>query len=203
MNVKELLHKALSIILPIGMMMGSLCLTSCEESSGLDEYANWKERNIAYIHDIARMAEENVDGKWLKLLAFNLDSVDAAGRPVEHGVEDFVYCHVEESGEGAVHPLYTDIVSVNYRGRLIPTETSPYGEVFDESYKGAFNPEFNVPQNFRVDELIVGWSTALMQMTKGDSWRIYIPAGLGYGAEQEGDIPAYSTLIFDLNLVDF
>jgi FKBP-type peptidyl-prolyl cis-trans isomerase len=38
----------------------------------------------------------------------------------------------------------------------------------------------------------------------GDVWRIYVPAALGY--ENRDDIsavPANSTLIFDLNLVDF
>ena len=55
-----------------------------------------------------------------------------------------------------------------------------------------------------------GWTTAMMQMKKGltrdkgDVWRIYVPATLGYeGRTDVSGIPAYSTLIFDLNLVDF
>ena len=38
----------------------------------------------------------------------------------------------------------------------------------------------------------------------GDVWRIYVPATLGYDARTDvSGIPAHSTLIFDLNLVDF
>ena len=65
------------------------------------------------------------------------------------------------------------------------------------------DPAHNTPRHFFVNELIEGWSTALMQMSKGDNWIIYIPSTLGYGAQKKSDIPAYSTLIFDLNLVDF
>ena len=40
-------------------------------------------------------------------------------------------------------------------------------------------------------------------MHRGDYWRVYIPYQLGYGAVKNGTIPAYSTLIFELALIDF
>lgn len=179
------------------------CLfTSCEETAEVDEFANWQERNIEYITGIAEMAEANADGKWLKILSFKLDSIDINGKPAKHDIEDYIYCHIEEEGKGSTHPLHTSFVSVNYRGRLIPSSNNPEGKIFDESYKGNFNSKLNTPRNFRVDELIVGWSTALMHMTKGDTWRVYIPAKLGYDTKEKDNIPAYSTLIFDMNLVD-
>ena len=183
-------------------MLGSL-FVSCEETAEVDEYANWQERNEEFIAAIAQEAKTNADGKWERILAFNLNAVDAQGNPVEHGVGDYIYCHKVDDGEGTENPKYTDFVSVNYRGRLIPTESQPKGMIFDESYKGTFNPAHNTPRHFFVNELIEGWSTALMQMSKGDNWIIYIPSNLGYGAQKKSDIPAYSTLIFDLNLVDF
>ena len=183
-------------------MLGGL-FASCEETTEVDEYANWQERNEAFIDSIARVAEANTDGKWKRILSFKLDSIDTQGNPIEHDVEDYIYCHIEQNGEGSEHPLYTDFVSVNYRGRLIPTISQPKGLVFDESYRGEFNPLFNTPRSFYVDELIVGWSTALMNMEEGDRWHIYIPANLGYRSQKKKDIPAYSTLIFDLNLVNF
>ena len=182
--------------------LGSL-FASCEETAEVNEYADWQERNEAFVDSIANVAIANVDGKWMRILSFKLDSIDAKGNLIEHEVDDYVYCYVESDSVGETSPSYTDFVSVNYRGRLIPTDSQYQGEIFDESYKGTFNPEYNVPRHFLVDELIVGWSTALMQMTKGDNWRIYIPAKLGYGSQKKGEIPAYSTLIFDLNLVDF
>ncbi len=183
-------------------MLGSL-FVSCEETAEVDEYANWQERNEEFIVAIAQEAKTNADGKWERILAFNLNAVDAQGNPVEHGVDDYIYCHKVDEREGTENPKYTDFVSVNYRGRLIPTESQPKGMIFDESYKGTFNPAHNTPRHFFVNELIEGWSTALMQMSKGDNWIIYIPSTLGYGAQKKSDIPAYSTLIFDLNLVDF
>ena len=183
-------------------MLGSL-FVSCEETAEVDEYANWQERNEEFIRDIAQKAKANEDGKWKRILSYRLDSLDNQGNPIEHSFDDYIYCYIEHDSASTTQPNYTDFVSVNYRGRLIPTESQPKGKVFDESYKGEFNPQHNVPRNFYVDELVTGWSTALMHMTKGDIWRIYIPANLGYGAQNKTDIPAHSTLIFDLNLVDF
>ena len=180
--------------------LGSL-FASCEETAEVNEYANWQERNEAFIDSIAKVANDNADGKWMRILALGLDSIDITGNLVEHDTEDYIYCHIEKVGEGAEHPL--SIVSVNYRGRLIPTESHPQGKVFDESYKGTLNPATNKPVEFSVDDVIEGWHTALVHMVKGDIWRVYIPASLGYGSSNKTDIPAYSTLIFDINLVDF
>ena len=53
--------------------------------------------------------------------------------------------------------------------------------------------------------VIAGWSTALMKgyggMKVGDQWELYIPYQLGYGKDGYSDIPGYSTLIFNVNLV--
>lgn len=204
MSIKQLFHSILTVVAPLGATAVGLSMlfTSCEETEAIDEYADWEARNTAYIDSVAAVAEANADGKWMRILSYKLDSVDAEGNRAEYGKEDYIYCHVEESGTGTMHPLFTDLVSVNYRGWLIPTLTSTVGKVFDESYKGTFNPEFNKPREFYVDELIAGWSTALMHMVEGDRWLIYVPAKLGYGEKKSDDIPAYSTLIFDVNLVD-
>lgn len=178
------------------------CLfASCEETAEVDEYANWKERNIEFIDSIAKVAQTNADGNWLRVLSFKLTDKDMEGNVVEHDVDDYVYCHIETKGTGTVHPLFTDTVSVNYRGRLIPTLSFPEGKVFDQSYKGTLNPEVNVPSNFNVNGVVIGWSSVLQQMVTGDTWRVYIPASLGYGSKKQTDIPAHSALIFDINLV--
>ena len=183
-------------------MLGSL-FVSCEETAEVDEYANWKERNVEFIDSIAGVAEKNADGRWLKLLSYKLNETDINGQPAEYDNGDYIYCHVEEYGTGSAHPLHTDLVSVNYRGRLIPSISYPEGKVFDESYKGAFNPALAVPRNFQMGDLITGWTTALLHMVEGDTWCVYIPAKLGYNATEKEGIPAYSTLIFDLNLAGF
>jgi FKBP-type peptidyl-prolyl cis-trans isomerase FklB len=190
-----------AFLLPLFCVAGSLLFTSCEETAVVDEYANWQERNIAFIDSVAKVAEENADGKWLKILSFKLNDTNINGDIVEWDAEDYIYCHVESEGTGTRHPLFTDTVSVNYRGRLIPTASYPEGYVFDQSYKGALNPAINVPTQFSVGGVVVGWSTALQHMVTGDIWRVYIPAPLAYGSKKQSSIPAYSALVFDINLV--
>ena len=39
-------------------------------------------------------------------------------------------------------------------------------------------------------------------MTEGDKWRLYVPYDLAYGPEGDPpEIPAYSTLLFDVELL--
>ena len=178
------------------------CLfASCEETAEVDEYANWQERNTEFIDSIAKVAKANADGKWLRVLSFKLNEKDMEGNIVEHDIDDYIYCHIETQGTGTEYPLFTDTVSVNYRGRLIPTLSYPEGKVFDQSYKGALNPAVNVPSRFNVNGVIIGWSSVLQQMVTGDTWRVYIPANLAYKSAKQTNIPAYSALIFDINLV--
>ena len=94
-----------------------------------------------------------------------------------------------EEGRGTVHPKPGSIVYVHYTGRLID------GTQFD-STEGD-----NLPALFRVRDLIMGWQIALTRMHEGDRYRIWIPAKYGYGSVRMDDIPAWSTLEFDLELV--
>jgi len=94
-----------------------------------------------------------------------------------------------KEGRGKTHPRPASLVYVHYTGRLID------GRQFD-STEGE-----DLPALFRVRELIMGWQIALVRMYEGDKYRIWIPAKYGYGAEKLPDIPAWSTLEFDLELV--
>ena len=191
---------SLLFIISIGVLF-----TSCEETTEVDEYAYWKERNSEYINAIAKEAETNADGKWIKFLSFKLNEKDVNGNYYHHGNECYIYCHKEASGIGTRIESSLARVSVNYRGRLIPTESYPKGLVFDESYKGELKLEgerTNKPVEFYLSQVIVGWRTALLNMAEGDIWRVYIPAKLGYGSTEKANIPAHSTLIFDINLVE-
>ncbi|MBO4730956.1 MAG: FKBP-type peptidyl-prolyl cis-trans isomerase, partial [Bacteroidaceae bacterium] len=44
---------------------------------------------------------------------------------------------------------------------------------------------------------------AVQHMHIGDKWRIYIPQELGYKDANRTDVPAYSTLVFDVELVQY
>ena len=110
----------------------------------------------------------------------------------EEGIQSLpcgVYYKVLQSGEGKSTPTVRSIVSVHYKGSLID------GKEFDNSYKR------NCPEAFRLCEVIDGWQLALQQMHVGDKWVIYIPYELGYGNKASGPIPAFSTLVFEVELL--
>lgn len=100
-----------------------------------------------------------------------------------------VLYRVLESGQGSNKPRLNSIVSVHYKGTLIN------GREFDNSWKR------NCPEAFRLNEVIAGWQIALQQMHAGDRWIIYIPHKVGYGTRTSGPIPAFSTLIFEVQLL--
>ncbi|MCR4958985.1 MAG: FKBP-type peptidyl-prolyl cis-trans isomerase [Prevotella sp.] len=92
-------------------------------------------------------------------------------------------------GTGEV-PQTSSKVKVNYEGRLID------GTVFDASSKHG-----NEPATFQANQVIRGWTEALTMMPVGSKWQLYIPQELAYGDRQAGNIPPYSTLIFDVELL--
>lgn len=182
-------------ILPL---LALVCLASCEETEEVGEFDNWEARNAQFVDSIAKVARANADGTWKCILdvRLNPDTV--------WSVNDYVYCQVIEEGAGTSHPVYTDSVRVNYRGRLMPSYPSyPEGYQFDSSFQGELNPAFNVPATFLLSSTVPGFYTAVQQMTDGDLWKVYIPNKLGYGASGSTGVPAYSTLVFDINLVSF
>jgi FKBP-type peptidyl-prolyl cis-trans isomerase FklB len=77
--------------------------------------------------------------------------------------------------------------------------------VFDQTYKSTdYVPALAQPKLIGVGEgTIDGITTALMNMHIGDRWRVYIPQELGYRTTDNGSIPAFSTLIFDLSLMAY
>ena len=110
----------------------------------------------------------------------------------EEGVvvlDNGVMYKILEEGHGSLRPSTRGIVYVHYTGRLID------GTVFDTT---AGEP---LPALFSVRDLIVGWQIVLTRMHEGDRWEVYIPAKWAYGSLKMGDIPAHSTLIFDMTLV--
>ena len=87
-------------------------------------------------------------------------------------------------------PTATQKVKVNYRGTLID------GTEFDSSYKR------NQPATFACNQVIKGWTEALTMMPVGSKWMLYIPQELGYGSRETGKIPPFSTLIFEVELLE-
>lgn len=85
-----------------------------------------------------------------------------------------------------------DYITIHYLGVL------PNGEKFDSSYdRGApFKTRIGVGQ------VIDGWDMGVVGMKKGGKRKLIIPPALGYGDREIGSIPAGSTLIFEVELIN-
>ena len=96
---------------------------------------------------------------------------------------------VLQEGTGA-QPKATDTVRCHYHGTLID------GTVFDSSYQRGEPCEFGLMQ------VIKGWTEGVQLMKEGSKYRFFIPYDLAYGERGAGeDIPPYSALIFDVELI--
>lgn len=87
-------------------------------------------------------------------------------------------------------PTIQDKVKVHYHGTMID------GTVFDSSV------ERGEPITFALTQVIPGWTEGLQLMPIGSKFIFYIPYDLGYGEQQVGPIAPYSTLIFEVELLD-
>jgi FKBP-type peptidyl-prolyl cis-trans isomerase FkpA len=84
-------------------------------------------------------------------------------------------------------------VSVHYEGKLID------GTVFDSSFERGTPLDFVVGSG----QVIPGWDEGISMMNVGGKATLVIPSRLGYGERGAGQvIPPYSTLIFEVELVD-
>lgn len=186
------------------ILHSSFFVSCSEESSEEDEFANWQQRNdvfFASLEDsLAAAALPGAPAQWFKFKSFSKDQTPGSGTNTE-----YVYAKVVENGASADMPMFTDSVRVCYQGRLIPSTTYPEGYVFDGTVFGKYNPSLNGTATFlpSSSNLIEGFATALIHMHRGDTWRVFIPYQLGYGSTKQNSIPPYSTLIFDITLIDF
>lgn len=90
-------------------------------------------------------------------------------------------------------PKPGDKVTVHYTGKLT-NDT-----VFDSSVKRGQPFQFTLGKG----QVIKGWDEGIALLHKGEKALLYIPAELGYGAQSMGKIPANSTLVFEVELIDF
>jgi FKBP-type peptidyl-prolyl cis-trans isomerase len=87
-------------------------------------------------------------------------------------------------------PTDTSTVSVHYNGTLMD------GTVFDSSIKRGN------PAQFKLNQVIKGWSEGIKLMNVGSKYKFWIPADLAYGDQGGGVIKPGSMLIFDVELLD-
>lgn len=97
---------------------------------------------------------------------------------------------IEVPGNEEIKATAQDTVEVNYVGTLLD------GTEFDSSYKRGETAKFPLSR------VIKGWTEGMQLVGEGGKIKLWVPFELGYGPRPMGpELPGYSTLIFDVELV--
>ena len=89
-------------------------------------------------------------------------------------------------------------LTVQYTGWLYDaSRTDGKGVPFDTSTGGD-----GFTFTLGAGDVISGWDQGIPGMRVGGARRLIIPASLAYGGARNGPIPPFSTLVFDIELVD-
>lgn len=196
-----------AIYLLVGIV--TVLLTSCSESGDeANEFENWQNRNDVYfssIYNEAKQASASGDASWKVIRSFSKDASTT-------NIADYIVVKVLNEGGGTESPLFTDSVSIHYRGYLMPsasydTKVAEYphnvGYSFDGTWTGDYRLPLMMPISTVYTNFVNGFATALQNMHAGDRWLVYMPYQLSYGETEKTSIPAYSTLVFDITLSRF
>lgn len=115
-----------------------------------------------------------------------LDENKIKTKPTESGLY-----YIEVKGGKAPQAAAGKKVKVKYKGMLLD------GTVFDSSEKHGQPFEFKLGGG----EVIPGWDEGIAKMKVGGKAKLIVPSGLAYGSRGMGNIPPYSTLVFEVELV--
>lgn len=154
-------------------------LESCLGKGLFDEYKDWRENNEEYFEKQAN------SGQYTMLIA-----------PWDPSARTLIRWHNDTMlTKNNLKPLITSTVDVKYQLKLYD------GTVVDSSYDNV-TPGDSIFRTV-VNQVVEGWMMALTRMHVGDSCTVIIPYQQGYGsAEMSETLKPYSTLIFDMKLVD-
>lgn len=164
------------------MAISALGISSCSDNNDWDSYMEWQKTNTEWYQ--AQKNLKNADGT-------NFYTQLTPDWYTQSGVL-IHYFNDRAATAGNLVPMLTSSVKVKYKGELYN------GTPFDSSYS-----EVDSTRTFTLsDGLIAGWQIALTHMHVGDSCRVIIPYAQGYGTNGSGTISPFSTLSFDIKLVD-
>ncbi|MBO7068255.1 MAG: FKBP-type peptidyl-prolyl cis-trans isomerase [Bacteroidaceae bacterium] len=192
-------------------------LTSCsEEITEWDPYYNWETRNSLWFEQAADSARTAISeakalygDAWEEHCEWRMFKSLQRSAELQGSLTDSIVCKIVKKGYGTEKINFTDYVLLHYRGWLMPSEYIAEDNanketkmiVFSQTYYGEFNPATAAPIQLYVGGSTEGFQTALQYMVEGDEWYVYIPQQLAYKDEASGSVPAYSTLLFLMNVV--
>ena len=197
-------------------LVGLVFVSCSEKSNEWDPYYSWQSRNALWFEQVADSARTAIaaakaqyDEDWEEHCPWRMFKSLQRSADFPGATTDSIVCKIITKGNGTQEVNYTDYVKLHYRGWLMPSEDmmddgvtkETKSVVFDQSFYGEFNPATAAPVTMYVGGTIEGYQTALQNMVAGDMWFVYIPQQLAYKGDSSGSVPAYSTLLFQLNLV--
>jgi FKBP-type peptidyl-prolyl cis-trans isomerase FklB len=191
-----------SISYYIGLYYGKTLKAGGElESLNVDAVA--KGLNEAFMADSLKISDQALEmqlqSHFMKLQKRMSDNNLKAGREFlennkkKAGIQTLpsgLQYEVIKEGTGPV-PDSSNVVSFFYTGYHIN------GKFFESNVK-------KEPLKYKVNQLIPGWTQALLKMHVGSKWKLYIPSELAYGERvgRGSPIKPNETLIFDVELVN-
>lgn len=151
-----------------------------------------------------KLDTEDPYAEWYQDELDSLASFMANNYPDAIATDDGIYYIETVSGSGDTAQI-GQYVLVNYTGYLLDST------MFDSSIDsmavegGIYDASRDYdPILFRIgyNNIISGFQMGVLLMQAGDQGRVIFPSGLGYGANGSGSIPGYTSLMFDLHLVE-
>lgn len=161
--------------------------TACSSDSGStwDKYADWREYNKNWIKDMEKRTNPDGTPYYEKVVP----PWNPQGYVLMH------YFNDRKLTEGNLSPMYTSTIDVRYKLHLAdgtPADSSTNATT--NGVKGIYRAKLNT--------LVAGWYVALPEMRCGDSAEVIVPYALGYGGSSSGAVLPYSSLRFNIRLVD-
>lgn len=155
--------------------------TSCGDDNTWSDYKEWRETNENWYEEQTQLLNPDGTPFYTKL--------SPAWYP--HSGVLIHYFNDRSETAGNYTPMLTSRVSVKYVGKLYN------GATFDSTTVGS-----DSVRTFKLSEVIVGWQIALSNMHVGDTCQIIVPYAEGYGVNGSTSINPFSTLRFNIRLVD-
>jgi len=164
--------------LPGGLDSTSLMYCDVVLSEVVDQETAQKQHEL----NMAKLENEEI-GKLQNYIKENNITVE----PTESGL----YFVRTEEGKGKKAENGKTMV-MHYTGKFLD------GKTFDSSLDRGEPFEFVLGQG----RVIKGWDEGVAMMRVGDKATMVIPSKIAYGAQDRGPIPAYSSLVFEVELLD-
>ncbi len=173
---------------------------------GLDKNGVWKDFNgdfiavgfeDSYCGNAPQLPKEEIVPKVVQYMS-RLNEVkgeqfltENAKREGVKVTESGLQYEIIKPGSGP-NPTEKNKAQVYYKGMLLDST------VFDQRLAPQEPFEFSLAGG-----VIMGWLEGAKLMKKGAKYIFYIPHNMAYGAQGGGPIPPYSTLIFEVEMIDF